>query len=63
MHRMAIPFLALTVSLTVGHDLFAQPGRGSSSAARNGWVLSLAEGVRQARQADKPIMLVFRCDP
>jgi hypothetical protein len=65
MHRMAIPFLALTTSLIVGHDLHAQRGGrpGLSSPGRNGWESSLAEGVRQAKSAGKPIMLVFRCDP
>ncbi len=42
----------------------AQPGRrGEGSAARNGWLFSLAEGKRLAQKAGKPLMVVLRCEP
>jgi hypothetical protein len=41
----------------------AQPGRGEASAARFGWLSSLAEGKAQARKTGKPLMVTIRCVP
>jgi hypothetical protein len=56
--------LALAGALLADSPALAQRGRGGDrEAARNGWLFSLSEGKRQARQSGKPLMVVLRCTP
>ncbi len=57
---------ALVCTLSSGVPAFGQVKKGKSNsalAAMNGWLFSLPQGVAQAANANRPLMVVFRCDP
>lgn len=61
--RTATALTAAWMILSTG-DVWAQRGSpGGAAASLNGWHFSFSEGKRRASEANKPIMLVFRCDP
>lgn len=55
-------FAALPLCLLVASPVLAQ-SKASQVSKKFGWLDNLAVGKAQARQADKPLMVVFRCDP
>jgi len=64
MRGPVVAVLALAGVVIGDASAWAQRGRfGEQSAARNGWLFSLSEGRRQARQTGKPLMVVLRCVP
>jgi hypothetical protein len=55
--------LALGLMAGFGGSVSPQGKGGDANAARNGWLSSLEEGKKQARESGKPLMVVIRCVP
>jgi hypothetical protein len=52
------------MTLILSNSAVAQfRGRGQREARENGWLNNYQTAREEARKADKPIMLVFRCVP
>jgi hypothetical protein len=52
------------MTLILSNSAVAQfGGRGQREARENGWLNNYQTAREEARKADKPIMLVFRCVP
>lgn len=63
MSLRACSLAALASLLVLTPSASAQRGGNSAIAAKNGWLFNLAEGQRAAREANKPLMVVIRCEP
>ena len=53
--------IAAIILLATASTSFAADGQQDNVAAP-GWIASYEEGTAAAREADKPIFLVFRCE-
>ena len=53
--------LAASIFLAIAFTTFAADGQPEKLAAA-GWIANYERGVAVAREADKPIFLVFRCE-
>lgn len=61
---LSLALIAIILSSAAGSKALAQKGRGNNSIAfQNGWTMSFSEGRRQAQKANKPLMVVIRCEP
>ena len=59
-------FLGLLIVALYAEDASAQNGRigdDRADAARHGWTFNYDQARRQARKANRPLMVVFRCVP
>jgi hypothetical protein len=55
--------LALGILVGSGSNALSQPRMSDANAAQYGWLSSLEEGKKQARESGKPLMVVIRCVP
>ncbi|MFL5241628.1 MAG: hypothetical protein ACJ8FY_05930 [Gemmataceae bacterium] len=59
---ISVPVIGIV--LLFGNPLRAQQRGGQEDeASKNGWFFNLEEGLRQAGESNRPLMVVFRCVP
>jgi len=63
MKSRIVTLLALGLFAASGGSVLPQGKGGDANAVRYGWLSSLEEGKKQARQSGKPLMVVIRCVP
>lgn len=54
--------LAIAILAAVATPAFGQR-RSQAEAIENGWMFNYGQAKRVAREANKPLMVVFRCVP